>query len=150
MLSLHNGYLGIPTHCTIEVVGCETELAIPKLVCFVSFYKRIVAFDALLQKVLLAIKDLDIFGVRVMLGGSIWIVLQRQFSRLHNCTKSCRSIKCRNSLSSTRTSFRQGSLWCEFQFDLSSQVHLLESLILSNVTCNHLLDLLRLQKLAQA
>lgn len=63
VLSLDNGHLGIPAHGAVKVVGGQAELAVAELVCFVGLDKGVIACNAFLKKVGLAVENLDVLGV---------------------------------------------------------------------------------------
>lgn len=150
VLGLNDGHLGVAAHGAVEVVGGEAELAIAELVGLVGLDKGIVASDAVLEEIGLAVEDLDVLGVRVLGGGTVGVVLEGKFSGLDDGAIGCRGVKGGDTLAACGASFSESTLRGQLELDLAGEVHGFKGFVLANIAGNHLLDLLGFEELAQA
>ena len=150
VLGLDNGDLGVAAHGAVEVVGREPELAVAQLVGLVRLDERVVAGDGLLHDIALAVEHFDVLGVAEFSGRAVGLVSHRDVARLHHSTVGSWGVECGDALASGGATLSERALGGQFQFNLTSEVHALKGLVLANVASNHLLDLLRLEQLAEA
>lgn len=146
VLSLNDGHLGVTAHGAVEVVGCVAEQAVTKSVGLPCLDESVVSLDCLLHDVALAIKHLGVAGLAVLCDCAVGVVSQGHLTELHHGTKGGRCVECGDTRTTGTAALSESSLGAELQVDLTSDIHSLEGLVLTNVRSNHLRDLLGLEE----
>lgn len=149
VFGLDDGDAGVAAHGAVEVVGREPELGVAQLVGLVGLDEGVVPLDGFFHDVALAVEHLYVSRLAKGRNAPVCVVAERDFAGLHHRAEGRGGVECGYTLASCRTPFGERALGREFEFDFAGQVLLFEHLVLTDVTGDHLADLLGRQELAE-
>ena len=137
---------GVAGHRAVEVLRAEAELHVAQAIGLVGLDEGVVTPDSLFHDERLALENLDIARCRVLRNRAVTVVAESELTSLNNSAKGGRRVESGNAGTASTTPLRKRALRCEFELKLTGEVHLLEHLVLANIRCDHLLNLLALEQ----